>query len=100
MFSASYAEVIDTSFRIMFEKLRQNIFQPETSNIFNDQQNHEKQTSYPLMRKPPLASILPQLKSVSMTFFNIDSKSINYAKDIVDGPVMNALCLSIFDSLN
>jgi len=93
MFATSLIEVTDACFRIIFEQLRSNIFAPDHSTM------KANQKAWAPMRTPPLASILPHIKSIAAELLPTNSQQLTVnIRDLVSGPILDSLCLSVFDA--
>jgi hypothetical protein len=93
MFATSLIEVTDACFRIVFEQLRSNIFAPDHSMMKGSQK------TWTPMRTPPLASILPHIKSIASELLPTNSQQLTVnIQDLVSGPILDSLCLSVFDA--
>lgn len=113
-FQAVYIESIDSCFRIMFGHLRQAIFLPAeaTAGASSAPANADSPAGRGL-RTPPLASLLPQVKSVALNLLPAglqlmeaedvggrasDSIVTPEVKEIASGPFLEAFCIAIFDA--
>lgn len=89
-FEVVYTEALDYCFRISFDHLSRYVFNPEPHSPGHDMAS----------RAPPLASLLPQLKSLASRLLP-DSKETAITSDVKvvsSGPLLDSLCISIFDA--
>jgi hypothetical protein len=97
-----YGETLDTSYRLCYDYLRKFIFQHDPS--FSSPSTASPGFDGFLaahLKSPPLASILPQLKSISIRFVpdsSHDSPLSNDIRNISSGPLLDSLCINIFDA--
>lgn len=94
VFQVVYSETLDSCYQVCYEQLRKLIFQPESSPIPG-----YDSTSI-AFRAPPLASVLPQLKSISNRLLpdSVDGPLNSHLKHMSSGALLDSLCISIFDA--
>lgn len=90
VFSVVYTECVDAAFRSINTQLRRYVFSPE----------HSPGPDGGGLRTPPLASILPQLKSLAVRLLpdNADQIDMTEVKNISMGPLLDSFCMTIFDA--
>jgi hypothetical protein len=108
-----YNEALDSSFRLCYDLLRKNLFQLDNNNNNSHQSNvsnspmsnysnsdHQGEISSHKYRSLPLASLLPQLKMITNRFLpeSVEAALTSEIKNISSGPLLDSLCLSIFDA--
>ncbi len=93
MFQVVYLETVEACYRLCYDHLRKIIFQPEAS------PTHMYDPS-PTFRSPPLASILPQLKSIANRLLpdSPDTPLNSDLRNLSSGTLLDSLCISIFDA--
>lgn len=91
MFTSSFLEVNDSCFHLVMEMLRQNIFAPESQGVHGE-------SAWTQLRSPPLASLLPQIKATAAALVPSAQSSVS-VHDLVSGPILDSLCISVFDSI-
>ena len=89
MFNVALKEAIDICFKRHMELLRQDVFSiipggSLTSKVGN-------------FSSPPLASLLPQLKSLASSLLPLEGVGYEIS-EIYAGPAIDSLCVSIMDS--
>jgi hypothetical protein len=97
VFMVVYGETLDTSYRLCYDYLRKFIFQHDPSTASPGFEG----VSTAHLKSPPLASILPQLKSISIRFVPDSSHDLplsNDIRNISSGPLLDSLCINIFDA--
>ena len=83
MFISAVLEVTSNLFRLIYEQLRVNIF------ILNGNE----------LRKPPMISLLPQIKSIATLLIPNDNQIQNSSiNELLNGPLLESLCMSIFEA--
>ena len=94
MFHAAVSESLNSSFKIISSQLRKNVFVPASN-----------PTSHATLRTLPLASLLPQVKAIAARLLPSQSPSSAASaalppelKEISSGPIIDGLCISIFNS--
>ena len=102
MFHAAVSESLNSSFKIISSQLRKNVFVPASN-----------PTSHATLRTLPLASLLPQVKAIAARLLPSQSPSSSSSaaaaaaasaalppelKEISSGPIIDGLCISIFNS--
>ena len=89
MFTKVFQESVSTCFNIVFDDLKRNSFSDSINN------NNS-------LRSPPLASLLPQIKSLSSKLLpsTIDTIITTEIKEIYSGTSLESLSFSIIHSLH
>lgn len=104
LFRAALKEALDRCFENFFVEMRRSVFAPGNP------------TGHAPLRKPPLASLLPPLKTISMRLLDCSktatsatssqssnpserSASFSVWKDVANGVLLEELCVGVFDSL-
>lgn len=123
IFSVVYFESVDATFRVVAENLRRFVFQSEHSpgpfvsgSVHNSpaprsasatpQSLSNASTPFPAssaqvgLKTPPLASILPQLKSLAAKLLPESAETVNIydIRAISTGPLLESFCMTIFDA--
>jgi len=105
-FSTVYREAVDTCFRHVFDTLYKTVFSPQG----------QTPTSAQALRAPPLASLLPQIKSIATNLLptvgaaagvGIDGNSEHdsfgmvspVVKELSSGPYLESFCIAILDTV-
>ena len=99
-FSTVYREAVDTCFRHVFDTLYKTVFSPQG----------QTPTSAHALRAPPLASLLPQIKSIATNLLPTvgaggegekDSFGMVSAvvKELSSGPYLESFCIAILDTV-
>lgn len=104
MFKSSVIEACDVCFRRQLETLRIDMFYshtPQASRVIPTSSNSAtaggSSSSFPSLSSPPLASLLPQLKSLASAL--LPTEGVGYeVQDISSTTAIETLCLSILNS--
>ena len=81
MFATAYREVVDSAYHVVLERLIQTIY-PSNSR-----------------QSPPLASILPQVRSAGdMILPNASAVDGSHLRSLVSGPILDSFTISVFDA--
>lgn len=92
VFQSIFNEAVSSAFKHVNQSLRDDVFSGESPVTGGGTQRY---TNY---RTPPLASLLPQMKSIAARMLpDIHKELTAEAKAIADGPILNALCEAILD---
>lgn len=92
VFQSIFNEAVSSAFKHVNQSLRDDVFSAESPVTGGGTQRY---TNY---RTPPLASLLPQMKSIAARMLpDIHKELTAEAKAIADGPILNALCEAILD---
>jgi hypothetical protein len=112
VFQSIFNEAVNTVFRHVNQNLRDDVFSTNTSSSgssggssannastgsqqLHQQQQQQQQQHY---RTPPLASLLPQMKSIAARMLpSVHDGLTVEAREIAEGPILNALCEAVFD---
>ena len=136
MFCEAYTESVDRCFRIVGDELQRNVFsmdgnvippedRPRSAAASGGNSSSYPYTSYPYTRTPPLASLLPQIKAISINLlqpaagqsqvsigdlspgeFSSPSSGSSIAsivvsqniREISSGPALDSFCVSILET--
>lgn len=91
VFQSIFNEAVSSAFKHVNQCLRDDVFSADSPTSGGGQ----RYTNY---RTPPLASLLPQMKSIAARMLpDVDKELTAEAKAIADGPILNALCEAILD---
>ena len=93
MFNVALKESIDICFKRHMELLRQDVF----SIIPGAPGGSSYPSKVGNFSSPPLASLLPQLKSLASSLLPLEGVGYEIS-DIYAGPAIDSLCVSIMDS--
>jgi hypothetical protein len=99
MFAASVKEAVDNYFAIFFDQLKRSTFMKDP----------KSESPVKNLKKPPLAALLTRIQSTSTNMIPIDiggggataaqnQSNMLILKDIMSGPILDSLCISVFDA--
>ena len=105
MFRAVLLEAFDCSFRVLIDDLKDTIFTDNGGSSSSVASNSTSggavvpasPVSSRKLKSPPLASLLPQLKSSALRFLPMNGVG-EVVGEIVSGPNVAALCSAIIDA--
>jgi hypothetical protein len=86
-FESALLEVSDICYGICYDQLRRNVYTFE----------HGAGAASARTNSPPLASLLPQIKAIASSLLPNDLRSVDI-REISSGPILEALCVSVFDA--